>query len=382
MIRLYQMTRELTKTLLKQSSITPDDAGCQNIIAQKLKELGFEITHLRFGEVDNLWARKGNTAPLFVFAGHTDVVPTGDINRWKFPPFEPSEHEGFLYGRGAQDMKSNIAAMIIAVENFLNQHPVFPGSIGFLITSDEEGPSLDGTVKVIEYLNSQQIKIDYCIVGEPSSQNIVGDVLKIGRRGSLSAELVIHGKQGHIAYPHLANNPIHQFVHPIQELITTEWDNDQTETNFDQTSFQISNISSGTGAHNVIPDDLKLKCNFRYSPVVTDGYLKTKFEDILKKYNINYSIQWLKTSYPFLTAQGKLVTACITAIEQLQKITPTLSTTGGTSDGRFIAPTGAQVVELGVCNDSIHQINEKVKVSELDELTLIYQRVIENLLFG
>jgi succinyl-diaminopimelate desuccinylase len=376
MVRLYQMTLELTKILLKQASITPDDAGCQTVIADRLKKGGFDITHLRYGKVDNLWARKGSSEPLFVFVGHTDVVPTGDMNKWQFPPFEPTVHEGYLYGRGAQDMKSNIAAMIIAVEKFLHETPDFTGSIGFLITSDEEGPSIDGTVRVVEYLQSQQIKINYCIVGEPSSQNVVGDILKIGRRGSLSAELIIHGKQGHIAYPHLAINPIHHSVEVLKELIQKDWDDNQSEKNFDKTSFQISNIHAGTGAHNVIPDDLMLKCNFRYSPVVTEAQLKKEFEELLKKYNINHSINWLKSSLPFLTAQGKLLSACISAIEQYQKISPILSTTGGTSDGRFIAPTGAEVVELGLCNDTIHHINERVKISELDELTALYQKIL------
>lgn len=379
MIRLVSMTLELTKSLISRPSVTPDDAGCQEMLADRLKKIGFEITHLPLGKVTNLWARYGHHQPLLVFVGHTDVVPTGDINKWETPPFDPIEKDGYLYGRGAQDMKSGIAAMVIAVERFIQHSPQFAGSIGFLITSDEEGPSVDGTAKVVEYLKSQCIAIQYCIVGEPSSQQRVGDMIKIGRRGSLSGSLVIHGKQGHIAYPHLAENPIHYSVPVIKVLLETEWDNHQKLANFDKTSFQISNIHSGTGANNVIPNDLELLCNFRYSPIVSAEQLRNQFEQILIQSGVKYSVTWQPPSLPFLTEKGKLLDTCQTAIQALQQITPILSTTGGTSDGRFIAPTGAQVVELGLCNNTIHQINERVKMTELDELSCLYQKILENL---
>ncbi len=368
------MTPELTKQLIQFSTVTPDDNGCQHFIAEKLKVLGFEITHLPFGDVKNLWAVRGKvssstpTSPLFVFVGHTDVVPPGPLDKWDSPPFEPTENNGYLYGRGAQDMKSNIAAMIIAIEHFIQKNPNYAGSIGILLTSDEEGPSINGTAKVVEYLQSKNIKIDYCLVGEPSSSKKIGDVVKIGRRGTLSAELIIHGKQGHIAYPHLADNPIHAIIPALDELLKIKWD--------DTTSLQISNINSGTGATNVIPGELKLLCNFRYSAHFTAEQLQEKFEAVLKKHTLNYKIIWSHSGKPFLTKPGKLIDAVTKALG----FTPELSTSGGTSDGRFIAPLGAEVVELGVCNDTIHQINEKVKISELDELTKIYEQILVNLL--
>jgi succinyl-diaminopimelate desuccinylase len=362
------MTLELTKQLINRPSVTPEDSGCQEFIAEKLKKLGFEISHLPFADVKNLWAVRGKASPLFIFVGHTDVVPTGPLNKWQFPPFEATEHDGFLYGRGAQDMKSNIAAMIIAIKNFINHHPKHVGSIGILLTSDEEGPSINGVAKVVDYFKKNNIKINYCLVGEPSSSEKVGDIVKIGRRGTLSAELIIHGKQGHIAYPHLAENPIHNIIPALNDLISQKWD--------DTTSLQISNINSGTGATNVIPGELKLLCNFRYSANFTAEQLQEKFEAVLKKHTLNYKIIWNHSGKPFLTSHGKLLDAVIKSLG----FTPELSTSGGTSDGRFIAPLGAEVVELGVCNDTIHQINERVKISELDELAGIYEKILINLL--
>lgn len=368
------MTLELTKQLIEFSTVTPDDNGCQDFIAEKLISLGFDVKHLPFGNVKNLWAVHGKSAtapasPLLVFVGHTDVVPPGPLEKWDSPPFTATVKDNYLYGRGAQDMKSGIAAFIIAVENFLKKNSPHGGSIGILLTSDEEGPSIDGTAKVVEYLQSHNININYCLVGEPSSAKKVGDVVKIGRRGTLSAELIIQGKQGHIAYPHLANNPIHTVIPALDELIKMKWD--------DTTSLQISNIHSGTGANNVIPGELTLLCNFRYSSNFTAEQLQETFEAVLKKHALPYKISWHHSGKPFLTTtKGKLIDAVTNALG----FTPELSTSGGTSDGRFIAPLGAEVVELGVCNDTIHQINECVRISELDELTGIYEKILANLL--
>jgi succinyl-diaminopimelate desuccinylase len=377
------MTLELTKSLINRSSVTPEDGGCQELIAERLKKLGFEITYLPFGEVKNLWAlkkNKENASPLFVFVGHTDVVPPGPLEKWTYPPFEATESNDYLYGRGAQDMKSNIASMVTACERFILEYPNHQGSIGFLLTSDEEGPSINGTAKVVEYLQSKNIVINYCLVGEPSSKNKIGDMLKIGRRGTLSAELIIHGKQGHIAYPHLADNPIHKALPCLTEIIQTHWDNGYEF--FEKTSLQISNIHSGTGANNVIPGELKLKCNFRYSPAVTAELLINQFENLLKKYQLNYSILWHHSGKPFLTNKGKLLEVCINTVEKTMGFTPTLSTQGGTSDGRFIAPMGAEVIEMGVCNDTIHQINERVKISDLEILSKLYERILKELFGG
>lgn len=374
------MAVELTKALIREASVTPHDGNCQKIIAERLQACGFEITHLPFGEVKNLWARKGNASPLLVFVGHTDVVPPGPLEKWHTPPFEPTEKEGYLYGRGAQDMKSNIAAMVCAAQKIekIGKIENFKGSIAFLLTSDEEGPSINGTAKVVEYLQSQNIFIDYCIVGEPSSQKIVGDTLKIGRRGTLSAELKILGKQGHIAYPTLADNAIHRALPALTELIQIQWD--EGDEFFEKTSLQISNIHAGTGANNVIPGELTLLCNFRYSPSLTAEILKTRFEEILNKHQVNYLIQWHHSGKPFLTKKGKLLEACTSVIKEKMGINPVLSTQGGTSDGRFIAPLGAEVIELGVCNDTIHQINERVKISEIEELSELYREIVLRLL--
>lgn len=371
-------TLELAKALIAKASVTPDDAGCQAILAERLKVLGFVIEPLRFGEVDNLWARRGNRAPLFVFAGHTDVVPTGPETEWRSPPFTPTINGGKLYGRGTADMKSSLAAMVTACERFITQHPDHAGSIGFLITSDEEGPAVDGTVKVIETLRQRNEQIDWCLVGEPSSTDKVGDVIKNGRRGSLNAKLTIQGVQGHVAYPYLAQNPVHQFAPAMQELASIEWD--QGNDHFPPTTFQISNIRAGTGATNVIPGELEVLFNFRFSTEVTEEELRHRVEAILDKHGLDYHIEWSLSGQPFLTAEGELVDAVQSAIESVTGYATKLSTAGGTSDGRFIAPTGAQVVELGPINATIHKINECVDIAELDTLSEIYEQILVNLL--
>lgn len=368
----------LAQQLISLPSITPNDAGCQTIIAQHLQVLGFKIEHLRFEDVDNLWARYGDTEPLFIFAGHTDVVPPGPIEHWSYPPFFPTLTDEHLYGRGSADMKSSIAAMLSACSQFLTQHPHQHGSIGFLITSDEEGPAINGTRKVVEYLQNKGEKITWCLVGEASSEQDLGDVIKIGRRGSLNGNLTIHGKQGHIAYPQCANNPIHRGLSALQELIDAVWD--QGNDQFQPTQFQISNIHAGTGADNVIPHDLNVVFNFRYCPKVTAEQLQLRVEAILNKHQLVYDLQWRHCAKPFLTEQGSLVKTTCQAIEEIAGITPALSTNGGTSDGRFIAPTGCQVIEFGPCNGSIHQIDEHIKIKDLYTLSRIYQRILELLL--
>lgn len=371
-------TLELTKELISRQSVTPDDKGCQQLMADRLERIGFTITRLQNGDVTNLWARRGTQTPLFAFAGHTDVVPTGPAENWTFPPFEPTEHEGLLYGRGTADMKGSLAAMVTATERFIAENENHNGSIAFLITSDEEGPAVDGTVRVLEYLESKNEKIDWCLVGEPSSTNKLGDVVKNGRRGSFSGNLTIHGKQGHVAYPHLANNPVHLAMPVLAELCATEWD--KGNDYFPATTFQISNIHSGTGATNVIPGDIEVMFNFRFSTEVTHEILKQRVTAILDKYNINYTVDWNLSGNPFLTEKGELVQATQDAIKTITGYETELSTAGGTSDGRFIAPTGAQVIELGPLNKTIHQIDENVSISDLDKLSLVYTQILENLL--
>lgn len=371
------MTLELTKELISRPSITPHDMGCQEIIAKRLKALGFKIESMRFGNVDNLWARYGDQAPLMVFAGHTDVVPHGPLDAWNTQPFEPIVRDGMLYGRGATDMKSGLAAMIVATENFIKQHPTFSGSIAFLITSDEEGPSIDGTKKVIEVLESRGEKINYSIVGEASSEKTLGDRVYIGRRGSLTGSLIIKGKQGHVAHPHLGINPIHRGLAALQELTEIQWD--QGNESFPPTTFQISNIHAGTGASNVIPGKLELIFNFRYSTAVTVPELKERVMQILNKHQLDFTLDWATPSLPYLTKPGKLIETIKQTLKETVSQVPTLSTAGGTSDGRFIATTGAEVVELGPCNTSAHQINEFVSVADLDKLTQIYQRLLESI---
>lgn len=369
---------EYTCELISRASVTPDDVGCQQWMAEKLESLGFACEHLRFGEVDNLWARRGSEAPLMVFAGHTDVVPTGDAKLWSSPPFEPQIRDGMLYGRGAADMKGSIAAMLVAIEDFVDAHSDHSGSIALLITADEEGPAINGTVKVVELLQQRQEKIDYCLVGEPSSTDLVGDVIKNGRRGSLGARLIVKGTQGHVAYPHLADNPIHRVSPALAELVNEVWDNGNAF--FPATTFQISNINSGTGATNVIPGDCEVIFNFRFSTEVTAAQLKARTEVILAEQGIDYELEWNLSGQPFLTARGELVEATVAAIKDITGRDAELSTAGGTSDGRFIAPTGAQVIELGPINATIHKIDEHTPVAELSQLALIYQRILQRLL--
>jgi succinyl-diaminopimelate desuccinylase len=371
-------TLELAIDLISRDSVTPNDAGCQALIAERLEKLGFSIEHLRFGEVDNLWARHGETQPLFVFAGHTDVVPTGPIENWQFPPFEPTIDNGLLYGRGAADMKGGIAAMLTACERFITENPQHKGSIAFLITSDEEGPGIDGTVKVIEHLEAQGEKIDWCLIGEPSSTDRLGDVVKNGRRGSLGGILTIQGLQGHVAYPDLAENPIHKIAPVLKILCETEWD--QGNDFFPPTSFQISNIKAGTGVDNIIPGELEIVFNFRYSTEVTHTQLQQQVTNLLNEYGLKYDLAWRHSGLPFLTKAGELVAATIESIHNVCGYDPTLSTAGGTSDGRFIAPTGAQVIEVGPLNNTIHKVNECVSVEDLDKLSDIYQAIIKQLL--
>ena len=386
-----QATLDLSIALLERPSVTPDDDGCQDILSERLEKAGFNCEFMYYGdrqakgehaEVKNLWARRGTTDPVICFAGHTDVVPTGDEKNWTYPPFEPTIADGYLWGRGAADMKTGIAAFTIAAERFVANHPEHNGSIAFLLTSDEEGPSINGTVKVIETLEARAEKITYCLVGEPSSTDTLGDIIKNGRRGSLGAELTVIGKQGHVAYPHLACNPIHAAMSALAELTSTAWDNGNDY--FPATSLQISNINGGTGATNVIPETLNVVFNFRFSTETTEDELKAKTHAIFDKYftdsKASYNINWKLSGQPFLTPEGKLVSACQNAIKSVTGTDTTLSTSGGTSDGRFIAPTGAQVVELGVRNATIHQVDEKVEVDDLGRLAQIYEGILKNLL--
>ena len=371
-------TLELTKDLISRPSLTPEDSGCQALIAERLSNIGFEIENMRFGETDNLWARRGSEGPLFTFAGHTDVVPTGPEENWKFPPFEPTIDDGMIYGRGTADMKSSIACMITACERFIKQNQKHNGSIAFLITSDEEGPAHDGTVKVIETLEARDEKIDWCLVGEPSSTDKVCDVIKNGRRGSLGCTLKVKGKQGHVAYPHLAKNPIHEFAPVLKILTETEWD--QGNEFFPPTTFQVSNINSGTGVTNVIPGECEIIFNFRFSTAITDSIIRERVETLLNEHNVEYEINWALSGQAFITGRGDLVNATQQAIKDICGIDSELSTAGGTSDGRFIAPTGAQVVELGPLNATIHQVNECVAVDDLEVLSDVYENILKNLL--
>ena len=371
-------TLDLSRALIERPSVTPDDHGCQRLLAERLQAIGFRIEQLRFADVDNLWARRGDATPLFVFAGHTDVVPPGPLDDWDSPPFEPVIRDGLLYGRGAADMKSSIAAMVTACERFVADHPDHAGSIAFLITSDEEGPSINGTVKVIEALQARGEQIDCCLVGEPSSKTHTGDTIKNGRRGSLNGILEIRGQQGHVAYPQLADNPIHKAAPALAELSGVEWD--QGNEFFPPTTFQISNIRAGNGTENVIPGVLDILFNLRFSTESTAESIKSRVEDILTRHGLDYTLTWKLSGKPFLTPAGELVDAARTAIQAVAGIDTELSTSGGTSDGRFIAPTGAQVLELGPVNATIHQINECVNVAELDTLSAIYEEILKQLL--
>lgn len=371
-------TLQLAFDLIARRSITPDDDGCQALMMERLAAAGFNNEELRFEEVENFWSRRGTEGPLVCFAGHTDVVPTGPEGRWSYPPFTPTIVDGLLYGRGAADMKGSLAAMVVACENFVRKHPNHKGSIAFLITSDEEGPAKNGTVKVVETLEARNEKIDMCIVGEPSSTNAVGDVVKNGRRGSLGAVLHVHGIQGHVAYPHLAKNPVHIAAPALAELAAEHWD--EGNEFFPATSFQISNINAGTGATNVIPGELEVVFNFRFSTELTADILKERTHAILDKHGLSYDIDWNLSGEPFLTARGPLVEASVQAIKEVTGRDTELSTAGGTSDGRFIAPTGAQVLELGPCNATIHKLDEHIVAEDLDTLTVIYERILELLL--
>ena len=371
-------TLALAIDLIRRPSVTPEDAGCQPLMAERLASLGLHIEPMRFGDVDNLWARRGSEGPLFCFAGHTDVVPPGPLYEWQSPPFEPEIRDGLLYGRGACDMKGSLAAMVTATEQFVAAHPNHRGSIAFLITSDEEGPSIDGTVRVVEALRARAETIDYALVGEPSSRDRLGDTVKNGRRGSLNATLTIRGKQGHVAYPRLADNPVHRAAAAIAELCDQLWD--QGNDHFPPTSFQISNIQAGTGADNVIPGELRIRCNWRFSTELTPDVIRQRTEAVLDRHGLDYQAHWRLSGKPFLTPAGELVSAARDAIQAETGHDATLSTSGGTSDGRFIAPTGAQVLELGPINATIHKIDECVGVDELNQLSAIYNGILTRLL--
>ncbi|WP_058085958.1 succinyl-diaminopimelate desuccinylase [Aquabacterium parvum] len=378
-------TLRLTEALIARPSVTPEDLDCQQLMVERLRPLGFECHTLVFGPpnapVTNLWAIKRGrdaSAPVLAFAGHTDVVPTGPLDQWSSPPFVPTHRDGLLFGRGAADMKTSLAAMVVATEAFVARHPDHAGSVAFLITSDEEGPSVDGTVKVCEWLQQQGQRLDACIVGEPTSVKQVGDMIKNGRRGSLSGKLRVKGVQGHIAYPHLAKNPIHQLAPALAELVTIAWD--QGNDHFPPTTWQCSNVHAGTGANNVIPGEVVVDFNFRFSTESTPESLQQRLEDVLRQHGLDFHIDWTLGGRPFLTRKGPLVDAISAAIKQVTGVTTELSTTGGTSDGRFIAQICPQVVEFGPVNASIHQIDEHVRVADIEPLKDIYLGTLERLL--
>lgn len=368
----------LTQELIRRPSVSPEDHGCLQLIGQRLDALGFRVERMPFGPVENLWARRGDGRPVLCFAGHTDVVPTGPREEWHCDPFEPVIRDGILYGRGAADMKSGLAAMVTAAERFVAAHGDHKGTLAFLLTSDEEGPSVDGTRRVVEALEARGEKIDWCLVGEPSSTDALGDTIKIGRRGSLSGKLTVHGVQGHVAYPHLADNPVHAVAPALAELAARTWD--KGNDYFQPTSFQVSNISAGTGAPNVIPGELKARFNLRFSTEQTVEKLQQTITEVLNRHKVNYTLEWFVSGLPFFTAPERLSAAADQAIRETTGRKPELSTTGGTSDGRFIAPTGAQVVELGVINATIHKVNEHVRVADIATLSKMYERVMEILL--
>jgi succinyl-diaminopimelate desuccinylase len=369
---------DLTRQLIARASVSPVDGGCQALMIGHLAALGFEVESLRFGPVDNFWARHGGGSPTFCFAGHTDVVPTGPIEEWRSEPFSPAIEDGMLYGRGAADMKSGLAAMLTAAAAFVGRYPDHRGTLAFLITSDEEGPAVDGTRRVVQVLRERGETIDWCLVGEPSSEQVLGDTIKIGRRGSLSGRLTVHGVQGHIAYPQLADNPVHALAPALAELTSRTWD--QGNQHFQPTSFQVSNLSAGTGAPNVIPGELKARFNLRFSTEQTVASLQSTVEEILARHRVKHSLEWFVSGYPFLTAPGTLSTAATRAVAERLGIAPKLSTGGGTSDGRFIAPMGAQVIELGVVNATIHKVNECVRADDIERLHGVYLRLLELLL--
>ncbi|HHX8490708.1 succinyl-diaminopimelate desuccinylase [Vibrio diabolicus] len=368
----------LAKDLISRQSVTPEDAGCQDLMIERLKALGFEIEVMVFEDTTNFWARRGSEAPLFAFAGHTDVVPAGKLEHWDTHPFEPTIIDGYLHGRGAADMKGSLAAMVVAVERFIAENPDHKGSIGFLITSDEEGPFINGTVRVVETLMARGENIDMCIVGEPSSTEVVGDVVKNGRRGSITGDLTVKGTQGHVAYPHLANNPVHESLLAIHELATIEWD--KGNDYFPPTSFQIPNVSAGTGASNVIPGEFHVQFNLRFSTELNNDAIVQRVTETLDKHELDYDLKWTFNGDPFLTDTGALLDAVVAAVAEVNDTKPALLTTGGTSDGRFIARMGGQVVELGPVNATIHKVNECVKVDDLEKLTDMYENTLKHLL--
>lgn len=367
---------ELAQQLIKRPSLSPNDEGCQQLMIDRLQAIGFTVEAMDFEDTQNFWAWRGEGQTL-AFAGHTDVVPTGDEKRWDNPPFEPAIRDGMLYGRGAADMKGSLAAMVVAAERFVAANPNHRGRLAFLITSDEEASATHGTVKVVEALMARNERLDYCLVGEPSSTERVGDVVKNGRRGSITANLHIHGVQGHVAYPHLADNPVHRAMPALNELVAIEWD--RSNEFFPPTSMQIANVQAGTGSNNVIPGDLYVQFNFRFSTELTDAMIKQRVEELLERHQLNYSIEWRLSGQPFLTSRGALVDAVVNAVEHYSELTPQLLTTGGTSDGRFIAQMGAQVVELGPVNATIHKVNECVNAADLQLLSRMYQRIMEQL---
>jgi len=375
---LLTMTVELATTLIKLASITPTDAGCIPLLSARLECSGFKPTHLKFEDVDNLWMVHGAGNPLLCFVGHTDVVPPGPLNQWQSEPFLPEIRDGYLYGRGAADMKGSIAAMVTAMERYVASNPRHQGCLAILLTSDEEGKAVNGTAKVVEYLRENNIKIDWCVVGEPTSSEVVGDTIKNGRRGSLTGHLIVHGIQGHVAYPERADNPLHRVAPALAELCSIVWDNGNEF--YSPTSFQISNIYAGTGADNVIPGSVRVQFNFRYSTEVTETELISKTEKSLARHGLNFELSWLPSSKPFLTRSGKLLAVTTDVIHEITGTLPVVSTTGGTSDGRFIAPTGAEVIELGPVNSTIHKIDECVKTDDLELLSQMYERIIAGLL--
>ncbi|AAQ59131.1 succinyl-diaminopimelate desuccinylase [Chromobacterium violaceum] len=371
-------TLDLARELIRRDSVTPRDEGCQALMIERLEAIGFKVEKMRHGDVDNFWARRGDAGPLFCFAGHTDVVPTGPLDKWDSPPFEPTVRNGLLYGRGAADMKASLAAFVTACERFVAEHPDHKGSLALLITSDEEGVAVDGTVKVVDALEARGETIDYCIVGEPTSEQRLGDTVKNGRRGSLSGRLVVHGIQGHIAYPQLAKNPIHLMAPALAELAATRWD--EGNAFFPPTSWQVSNIQAGTGATNVIPGHCELLFNFRFSPESTAESLKERVYQILDKHGLGYELHWQLSGQPFITPPGALTDALSAAIAEVSGAKAELSTTGGTSDGRFIKRIARELVEFGPINATIHKLNECVEVADVEPLAAIYRRTLEGLL--
>ncbi len=370
----------LTQELMRRPSVTPEDAGCQELMIAHLAPLGFEVEHLPFGPVTNFWARRGGGSPLLAFAGHTDVVPPGPLEAWTSPPFIPSVRDGLLYGRGAADMKSSLAAMLVAVRRFVTAHPDHAGTIAFLITSDEEGDAVDGTVRIVEHLRARGTAIDWCVVGEPSSRERLGDVVRVGRRGSLNARLTVHGVQGHVAYPEAASNPVHAALGALDALARRTWD--EGNAYFPPTGFQISNIAAGTGAANVIPGTLTVLFNFRFNTEQTVEALQAQVESTLRAADVRFEIEWFLSGLPFLTPPGALTEAVSDAVREVVGYVPQPSTGGGTSDGRFIAPAGAEVVELGPVNASIHKVDEHVALADIDVLARMYEGVMRRLLLG